>query len=220
MHRKLLKKLAPYKDIIENVAGLAVIFVIILVAFKFFDLSDVQSFVDRFGIWAPIVFILTKAATIVFAPLSGSALYPVAGVLFGFWYGFLYITIGNLIGGTVAFYIARHYGLKITERFIKSESSLMRKILNQLGTLKGFIFARVCFIPMPEIVCYAAGLTKMSFTQFILVHFFIDIPMTAILVGAGALFTGDLSPFLLILMLVLGTVFTVAGGAWFYKYTK
>ncbi len=215
-----LKKLKPYKDIIENVMGLVIVFVVIFVAFYFFKLSDVQSFVDRFGMWAPVVFLLTKASTIVFAPLSGSPLYPVAGALFGFWKGFWILIIGNMLGGTIAFYIARIYGVKITERFIKSETSFMKKILHQLGTLKGFVFARICFIPMPEIVCYAAGLTKMSFLQFFLVHLIIDIPVTAAFVGAGALFTFHLSPLIILALFVLGTIATVLGGAWFYKQTK
>jgi len=214
------KKLKPYKDIIENVVSLVLVFTVILVVFRFFNLSDVQSFVDRFGVWAPIIFIFTKASTIVFAPLSGSPLYPAAGALFGFWEGFSILLVGDIVGGAIAFFISRTYGLKITERFIKSESSLMKKILDQLGTLKGFIFARVCFIPMPEIVCYAAGLTKMSFLRFILVHAVIDIPMTAILVGAGALFTGDLSPLIILALFVIGTIATVVGGVWFYRQTK
>ena len=209
-----------YKDLIENIAGLIVVFIAILAAFYFFDLSDVQSFVDRFGVWAPAVFVLTKAATIVFAPLSGSPLYPAAGALFGFWKGFWIITIGDFIGGSVAFYIARRYGMKITERFVKSESSLMKKILDQLGTLKGYIFARVCFIPMPEVVCYAAGLTKMSFSQFIIVHMAVDVLMTAVLVGAGAALRINMSPLLLFFLFVAGTAATVAGAMWFYKRTK
>jgi uncharacterized membrane protein YdjX (TVP38/TMEM64 family) len=218
--KRLLNKIKPYKDILENVASLAVVFIAIMVVFHIFDLSDVKSFVDRFGVWAPVVFVLTKAATIVFAPLSGSALYPVAGALFGFWKGFWIITIGDFIGGTVAFYIARHYGMKITERFIKSEGSMMKKILDQLGTLKGYIFARICFVPMPEVVCYAAGLTRMSYLQFITVHMAVDMPMTAILVGAGALFTFHLSPLIIFGLLVVGTVATIIGGAWFYRQTK
>lgn len=218
--RFLLKKLYPYKDVIENLAGLVLVFSVIFVAFHFFDLSEAQSYVERFGIFAPLVFILAKASTMVFAPLSGSPLYPVAGVLFGFWEGFLILTIGDIIGGTIAFWIARVYGLKITERFVKSESSLMRKILDRLGTLKGFIFARICFIPMPEVVCYAAGLTKMPFTQFIIVHVVVGLPMTAVLVGAGTLFTAGLPPAYLILMLALGTVSTIIGATWFYKQTK
>ena len=213
-------KLAPYKDIIENVFSLFLVFVAILVLFYFFDLSDVQSFVDRFGVWAPVVFVLTKTSTIVFAPLSGSPLYPMAGALFGFWKGFFIMMAGDILGGAIAFFISRKYGLKITERFLKSESSLMKKILNHLGTMKGFIFARVCFIPMPEIVCYAAGLTKISFTRFIIVHAVINIPVTALLVGAGTFFTLKPSPLLILFLVVSGTIATITGGAWFYKKTK
>lgn len=213
-------KLSPYKDIIENVFSLLLVFVAILVLFYFFDLSDVQSFVDRFGVWAPVVFILTKAATIVFAPLSGSPLYPMAGALFGFWKGFFILMAGDILGGGIAFWISRKFGMKIAERFVKNESSLMRKILDQLGTLKGLIFARICFIPMPEIVCYAAGLTKVSFAWFILVHAVINIPVTALFVGAGTFFTLDPSPLLIFVLVVGGTVATIAGGTWFYKQTK
>lgn len=214
------KKLQPYKDLIGNVATLVLVFVAILTVFYAFDLSDVRSFVDRFGIWAPVVFALTKASTIVFAPLSGSPLYPAAGALFGFWKGFSIIMLGDILGGSITFYISRTYGVRIAERFMKSEASLMRKVLDQLGTLKGFIFARLCFSPMPEIICYAAGLTKMSFWRFIVVHAFINIPMTAALVGAGSIFAFDMSPWVIAALLVLGTTATLAGGVWFYKQTK
>jgi uncharacterized membrane protein YdjX (TVP38/TMEM64 family) len=218
--KAFLNKLKPYKDILENVISLFVVFGLIVVLFYVFDLSEVKTFVDRFGVWAPVVFVFTKASTMVFAPLSGSPLYPVAGALFGFWKGFWILTLGDFLGGTISFWIARVYGLKITERFVKSESSLIKKILTHLGTLKGFIFARICFMPMPEIVCYAAGLTKMSYMQFIIVHMLVSIPMTAVLVGAGALFTFELSPLIIFGLLAVGTIATIIGGAWFYKQTK
>ena len=94
------------------------VFVAILVLFYFFDLSDVQSFVDRFGVWAPVVFVLTKAATIIFAPLSGSPLYPMAGALFGCWKGFFILMVGDILGGGIAFWISRKYGLKITKNSV------------------------------------------------------------------------------------------------------
>jgi uncharacterized membrane protein YdjX (TVP38/TMEM64 family) len=216
----LWEKLKSYKDIIENLLGLILVFAGILILFQFFKLSEIQSFVDRFGVWAPVIFMLSKAATLVFAPLSGSALYPAAGALFGFWEGLIALTIGDLVGGTIAFYISRHYGIKITERFIKGESSLMKKILDRLGTVKGFIFARICFIPMPEIVCYAAGLTKMSYWEFIIVHLLIDIPVTALFVGAGTLLTFHFTPLIIFGLLVAGTVATVVGGMVFYRWTK
>ncbi len=218
--RAFAQKLAPYRDIIENVAILVVMFVGIMVVFQYFDLGDVQSFAARFGIFAPLVFVLTKAATIVFAPLSGSPLYPVAGALFGFWKGFVVLLAGDILGGSIAFWIARIYGIRITERFVKGESSLMKKILDHLGTLKGYVFARICFSPMPELVCYAAGLTQMSFLRFIVVHIIIDIPVTAILVGAGTLISFNFSPLIIFGLIIVGTLATVAGGVWFYKQVK
>lgn len=209
-----------YKDLIENVVSLVLVFAAIAILFYFFDLGDVQTFVSRFGIWAPVIFALTKASTIVFAPLSGSALYPAAGALFGFWKGFIVITIGDFLGGTIAFIIARKYGIAITKRFIKDESSLLSRMLEKMGTLKGFIFARMCFVPMPEVVCYAAGLTKMSYLRFILVHMAIDIPFTAALVGSGHILTMGFSPYALAGLVVLGTIATAVGGWWFYKWTK
>lgn len=208
------------KEIALNIVSLVVVFVIILVLFQYFDLSDIQSFVNRFGIWAPVAFVAAKASTIVFAPLSGSALYPVAGAAFGFWKGFFVMLAGDMLGGIAAFYISKRYGVKIVEKFIKEDSVLMKKTLHHLGTLKGFIFARICFIPMPEIVCYAAGLTKMSYVEFIAVHLVVDIFTTAILVGAGTFFTVNFSPLLLLALLVLGTLGTVGGTMIFYKKVK
>ncbi len=209
-----------YKDVIENVVSLAIVFALIYIAFTYFDLADVQSFVARFGVLAPLMFVLSKAATIVFAPLSGAALYPVAGAVFGFWQGLTVLMIGDALGGTIAFYISRHYGIRIASRFIKEENVLMQKILTKLGSLRGYIFARVCFSPMPEVVCYAAGLTKMSYLQFILVHVIVGLPLTVVLVSAGVFFTFDPSPLAISAMVIVGTIATLAGGAWFYKQTK
>ena len=79
------------KDIIQNIAALIAIFVFLFLLFQFFDIKELRLYIEAAGIWAPLMLILTKASTIVFAPLSGSFLYPLAGALFGFPNGFFYL---------------------------------------------------------------------------------------------------------------------------------
>jgi hypothetical protein len=52
------------------------------------------------------------------------------------------------------------------------------------------------------------------------VHTVINIPVTALFVGAGMFFTLDPSPLLILILVISGTIATIVGGAWFYRKTK
>ena len=209
------------KDIFENLLGLIIILVVIIAAVYFLDFEKIQSNVSIMGIWAPFVLIFLKMITIVFAPLSGSPLYPLAGAVFGFWHGALYIVIGDALGALISFGISRRFGKPLVERMLARKNMVTaEKIIGTIESAKGFLFARICFSAMPEIISYAAGLTKIPFWRFFIIHNLVGLIPTLILVGSGNILTQFKDPLFVALFFALGIIFVFLGGYLFFKFTK
>ena len=101
----------------------------------------IRDFVNQFGIFSPLVFILIQVLQVVVTPFSHYAVSIAGGFIFGTWQGFIYNWIGRVIGTAIAFYLARFFGRKIIKHVVKPCQSL--KILNYylanyLGNLFNF----------------------------------------------------------------------------------
>ena len=208
------------KEILTSLFWIVFILGFMYFSFSYFGLHDIRTKVESFGIFGPLILMLAKISTLVFAPLGGTPLYPVAGALFGPVKGFIYIFIGDAIGATLCFYISRKFGRVVAERFVTASGmQVVDRLLKYLGTTKGFIEARIFFIGFPEAVSYAAGLTKLPFKIFIVVHMLIYVIPTFILVWLGDAILNLSSGYMLLVM--LGTVLlSIGGGVWFYIRTK
>jgi uncharacterized membrane protein YdjX (TVP38/TMEM64 family) len=208
------------REIIENVLGLVFVIAILFFVFTYLDIENIQHEVDKWGIWAPLVFILAKASTIIFAPLSGSPLYPISGAVFGFTEGVIIMLLGDILGGCVAFFLSRRFGRKIVDRLAGKDNQIIEKALGMISSVKGFFVARLCFAALPEVPCYAAGLTKMKFLPFLLIHIAVDIIPVVILVGSGSLFAFADNSFAQIAILTLGMFMAGIGGVVFYLLSQ
>lgn len=206
------------KEVIKNIIGLIVVCLIIFISFRYIDMDQIQNMIRDAGVWAPILFVLAKASTIVFAPLSGSPLYPLAGALFGLGHGFVYIVIGDALGATISFYISRLLGRTFVERFARSNMGAIDRTLSFIEKKKGFFIARVCFAALPEVVSYAAGLTRIKFIPFFVIHNAVGLIPSALLVWSGVLLaTVSLHPTIVMAVIIAGAVVTIAGGWIFYR---
>jgi uncharacterized membrane protein YdjX (TVP38/TMEM64 family) len=71
-------------------------------------LKNLLDWVANLGFWGPAAFIIIyNLATILFVP--GSLLTLGAGVVFGVFWGSIYVSIGSVIGATFAFLIGRYF---------------------------------------------------------------------------------------------------------------
>lgn len=179
------------KDLVFSIVGLIVIFGGLYLFFRVFDVDTVRAYIENAGVWAPLILVAAKASTIIFVPLSGSPLYPIGGALFGFWKAFFLLFTGDMIGGAVAFFISRYFGRALALRLIGSQTNLVSQALTMMGTVRGFLLARLCFISFPEIPAYAGGLSKIPFLPFILIYSIIGAIPTALVTGLGSLLTGE-----------------------------
>lgn len=191
---------------------------LILVAI-FVDISTLREWVGRAGVWGPVVFMTLKASTIIIAPLSGGPLYPTVGLLFGFWPGILYTFIGDIIGVSVNFYLSRKYGQRLVSKFISfKEEGLLTKIISYISDAKGFFHACLTFFAMPELLAYAAGLSKLPYIKFVTIWAPIGIIPASILVLFGSIFGPESSSLLITFGIpLLGAAVLLTGGLLFFK---
>lgn len=190
-----------WRDIALRLVGLFAIVALLYTFFRVFDIGDVQARVEEAGIWGPLVLIAAKASTIVVVPLTGSPIYPIAGALFGFWKAFFLLLIGDMLGGTIAFYLSRFFGRGIVEQMFRGQESLIAQALTMMGSIRGFLLARLCFMTFPEVPAFAGGLSRIGYLPFITIYAIVGMVPTAFTTALGSLLTGDNNP------LIFGTVF-------------
>jgi uncharacterized membrane protein YdjX (TVP38/TMEM64 family) len=58
-----------------------------------------------------------------------------------------------------------------------------------MGTMRGFLVARICFMPIPEVIAYGAGLTRIGFVPFLLIYVPISVIPIMVLAGIGSVLT-------------------------------
>lgn len=119
--------------------------------------------VDRFGVWAPVVFGLIYAVAVVFL-VPGSALTLAAGALFGIGVGTIVVTIGANAGAAAAFWIARRLGRGAVEKRIRSDPRF-EAIDRAVGAEGWKIVALLRLSPVVPFVFqnYLYGLTRIGF---------------------------------------------------------
>ena len=210
-------------DTTKNLIGLAVVLGVLVVLARYLDIETVRAQIERAGVWAPLLFILAKASTIIVAPLGGSPLYPIAGAIFGFWKGALLLIIGDTIGGVVSFLLARMFGKKLVERMLEGSEGLLSKAVTLMGTPKGYLLARFSFIGFPELASWGAGLTKINFFTFLLIYVAVGAIPAIGIAGLGALLVESstiLLPVVVIASMTLAAVPIALFAAMLQKQTK
>ena len=201
------------KYIKDHFVSIIIIGILALLSFGsfFIDLDSLRQAIADAGPYAPILYILIKASTVIFAPLSGTPLYIFSAPLFGFWNALAYSLTGDLIGAVVTFYISRFFGRPVVQYFAgKKNMPHIEDALELMATTKGFLTMRIAALSMPEIASYAAGLTKINFWFFISIHMIIDAVPVVIMTLPGLLFIEEFPAWVVALGVASVGVVTIA----------
>lgn len=131
-------------------------------------LIQTLSWIENLGPWSVIVF---AALYLVFTPLCipTMPLYLAGGFIFGFWSGLAWSFLGNMVGGVVAFRIARS-SLRPKVRRVLRQGDLLSAVDRAIQE-EGFRTA--CLIRMSPIlpgplINYGLGLTAISQRTYLL----------------------------------------------------
>ena len=119
-------------------------------------------------------FVLIQCVQVVIPILPG-AIGCLGGVLiFGPVWGFVYNYVGISLGSILAFLLSKRYGKPFVQNMIGEKN--YNKYIGWLdkGTAFDKAFAAAIFFPVApdDLLCYIAGLTKMSLKKFALIIIF------------------------------------------------
>lgn len=150
------------------------------------DVQDFDQFIRQFGPIAPLVMIGLITAEVVIAPLPGGWMAIATGYIFGSLFGFFYAYIGNVLGATIAFELARALGQPFVRHFVnekKYEIYSAKLSTSKLGLALLYI---IPLFPI-DVVSLLLGMTAMRRRDYYLIMALGFIPNMLILnfVGAG-----------------------------------
>lgn len=175
--------------------AIATLVAILIIASNFFDVQEflraVLIEIDRLGVWGPVAFIITyNLATVLFIP--GSVLTLGGGVIFGLWWGFIYVFVASTLGATFAFLIGRYLSRDRVVKYMECHPKFqcLDRAVSQEG-LKIVFLTRLCPLFPFNLLNYALGITQVSLKDYVLGSFGM-IPGTILYVYSGSL-VGDIS---------------------------
>ncbi len=155
--------------------------------FKFDNINDLKVYINSFGLLSPVIFILLFiVATIAFIP--GLPITILAGILFGSWWGTLYVIIGSTIGVSISFLIGRFLGRDFIKKMVDKNEKMkkMDKFISEQGNTILIISRLVPIFPF-NLQNYAYGITDISFYTYFWYSLIFMIPGTFIYTCFGAL---------------------------------
>jgi len=121
------------------------------------------QFLDRAGLWAPVVFMLVYAAGVCLF-LPGTLLTGLGAAIFGPYLGFVYVWMGAMAGAGGAFWIGRTLGRDfaasmIGDRLKKYDDAIER---NGFATV---LYLRLVYFPFTP-MNFGMGLTRVRFRDY------------------------------------------------------
>jgi len=135
------------------------------------------AYIDGLGVLGPVVFILifTAAPTLLLPALP---LTIAGGVLFGPFWGVVYVSIGATSGATLAFLVARLLGRKWAKKILKKSG--LRSIDKHVKKDGWKIVAITRLIPLfpYNLLNYAFGLSSIGLKTYVVTSFIFMLPAT------------------------------------------
>lgn len=179
------------KKIISFAVAVVMLFILnkynVFSIFSFENINELKIYIGSFGIWAPLVFIVLFAvSTVLFIP--GLPVTVLSGILFGAFWGTVYVVIGSTIGVSASFLIGRYLGRDFIKRMTEKNEK-MAKLDNYIKEQGDTILIISRLIPLfPfNLQNYAYGITDITFSTYFWYSLIFMIPGTFIYTSLGSL---------------------------------
>ncbi|PKO19285.1 MAG: hypothetical protein CVU39_01660 [Chloroflexi bacterium HGW-Chloroflexi-10] len=131
---------------------------------------------QSYGRWAPLVIIGLHILQVLSAPIPGTALDAVNGLLYGPWLGTLYSMIGLTSGSWLAMLLARRFGRPLVQRYVENHHiERLDGLIQRYGKLFIFLVFLIPFLP-DDALCFLAGLTPFPIAHLLLLVIFGRLP--------------------------------------------
>ncbi len=174
-------------------------------------------FIEKAGIFAPVVFVLLMALQVVIAVIPGGPLEITAGVLFGGWLGTVLTIAGAFLGALTVYCLVRKFGRPLVNLFVSEERFKKFSFLQEEDKLELWIFILFLIPGIPkDLLTYIVPMTKIEGKTFLVLSTLARFPaLTASVLMGDSLSEGRYGFCLTIV--VIGAVAAFAG-FWFRKH--
>jgi uncharacterized membrane protein YdjX (TVP38/TMEM64 family) len=130
---------------------------------EFLTPENLGAFLDRLGLWAPLVFIFVYTAGIcLFVP--GTVLTALGAAIFGAYRGFVYVWLGAMIGSSLAFFIGRYLGRDFAASLIGGRLRQYDEAIERNG-FATVLYLRLLYFPFTP-MNFGMGLTRVRFWDY------------------------------------------------------
>lgn len=175
-----------------------------------------QNIATAYPFWAPFAFIILRAVPIVVAPVPGIALDFLGLVTFGWKMGFVLAWFGSMLGSTVAFYIGRIFREPAVKRFTALQRvHAWEDKYSDKQKFWTLVLLRFATSPFFDYVSYAAGLSKVRASHYVLSTIIALTPLGLMFYYFGGLSLNKGIVYLVVFFIVFG-----AGTAIYAKRKK
>ncbi len=142
---------------------------------RFNSVESFRLYVSSFGKASMFFFVLLQFLQVVVLPIPSFVTVGAGVLLYGPLKCSLLSSLGIILGSLTAFWIGRKFGYKVV-RWVVGESNV-NKALNLIGKNDKLIFTLMFLFPFfpDDLLCFVAGLTKMSNKFFITMIFIVRI---------------------------------------------
>jgi uncharacterized membrane protein YdjX (TVP38/TMEM64 family) len=166
------------------------------------DINGITDFINSFGNLSILIFVALIILENVLAPIPGLILNVAGGIAFGPFLGAVLSIIGNIIGASLCYLIAKYFARKYVEKILdENKMKIFHKYNEKYGHFVLFIL-RLNPLTSSDIFSYLAGLTKMKYRNFIISTTLGVIPTILVLSYFGDAFIKK-SPLLILIFLIL-----------------
>ncbi len=147
--------------------------------------AGLTALAERSGMWAPLLVIGAMVLAVVFGPIPTIPVSLASGAVFGGVPGFALAMFGALLGAWISFHIARAVGRPAMERLVRGHATFCPHCSTRM-LFWAVLGARLIPVVSFAAISYAAGLTAMRATPFLLATAIGMAPMTIAYVAVGA----------------------------------
>ena len=125
--------------------------------------DQLGSLLETAGFWAPLVFMVIYVVGIcLFVP--GTLLSAIGAVIFGAYWGFVYVWVGAMVGASAAFFIGRYLGREFAASLIGDKLKKYDDGIERHG-FATVLYLRLVHSPF-TIMNFGMGLTKVAFWDY------------------------------------------------------
>jgi len=130
----------------------------------FLTVDQLGRFLETAGFWAPLVFMVIYALGVcLFVP--GTVLGAMGAVLFGAYWGFVYVWMGAMAGASAAFFIGRYLGREFAASLIGDRLGRYDDAIERNG-FATVLYLRLVYFPFTP-MNFGMGLTKVHFRDYL-----------------------------------------------------